>query len=126
MSIRNEDLVQLRKQHLPQGLAFATNAFVREARGAVIIDVEGNELIDFAGGIGVANVGHCHPKVVAASKDQAEKYLHTCIHIVPYEPYIELAARLNELAPGDFAKLTMFLNSGAEAVENAVKIARHA
>jgi 4-aminobutyrate aminotransferase/(S)-3-amino-2-methylpropionate transaminase len=126
MSIRNEDLVKLCAQHVPQGVYLATSSFVREARGAMIVDVDGNQLIDFAGGIGVANVGHCHPKVVAAIKDQAERYLHTCIHIVPYEPYIELAARLNELAPGDFHKLTMFLNSGAEAVENAVKIARHA
>jgi 4-aminobutyrate aminotransferase / (S)-3-amino-2-methylpropionate transaminase / 5-aminovalerate transaminase len=126
MSNRNEELVRLCAQHIPQGVYLATASFVSEARGAMLVDVDGNQLIDFAGGIGVANVGHCHPKVVAAIKDQAERYLHTCIHIVPYEPYIELAARLNELAPGDFRKLTLFLNSGAEAVENAVKIARHA
>jgi 4-aminobutyrate aminotransferase/(S)-3-amino-2-methylpropionate transaminase len=91
-----------------------------------MIDADGRELIDFAGGIGVNNVGHCHPKVVAAIKDQAEKFIHTCFHIAPYESYVELAARLNELAPGDFPKMTMFVNSGAEAVENAVKIARYA
>lgn len=103
-----------------------TPFFVREARGAVMIDADGRELIDFAGGIGVNNVGHSHPKVVAAIKDQAEKFIHTCFHIVMYEPYVELAAKLNELAPGDFPKMTMFANSGAEAVENAVKIARYA
>jgi 4-aminobutyrate aminotransferase/(S)-3-amino-2-methylpropionate transaminase len=126
MSTSNAELARLRAQHVPQGLTFATTAFVKEAHGAIIVDVEGNELIDFAGGIGVTNVGHCHPKVVAAVKAQAEKYLHTCMHIVSYEPYIKLAARLNELAPGDAPKMSIFLNSGAEAVENAVKIARHA
>jgi 4-aminobutyrate aminotransferase/(S)-3-amino-2-methylpropionate transaminase len=91
-----------------------------------MVDLDGRELIDFAGGIGVVNVGHSHPKVVAAIQDQAAKYIHTCFHIAMYEPYVDLAARLNELSPGDFHKMTMFLNSGAEAVENAVKIARYA
>ena len=122
----NEELTQLLNKHVPPGLAVATASFVKEARGAIIVDMNGRELIDFAGGIGVINVGHCHPKVVAAIKEQAEKFLHTCFHIVPYELYIDLAAQLNELAPGDFNKMTMFVNSGAEAVENAVKIARHA
>jgi 4-aminobutyrate aminotransferase/(S)-3-amino-2-methylpropionate transaminase len=122
----NEELTQLLNKHVPPGLAVATASFAREARGAIIIDMNGRELIDFAGGIGVINVGHCHPKVVAAVKEQAEKFLHTCFHIVPYELYIDLAAQLNGLAPGDFDKMTMFVNSGAEAVENAVKIARHA
>jgi len=122
----NEELTQLLNKHVPPGLAVATASFVKEARGAIIVDMNGRELIDFAGGIGVINVGHCHPKVVAAVKEQAEKFLHTCFHIVPYELYIDLAAQLNELAPGDFNKMTMFVNSGAEAVENAVKIARHA
>ena len=125
MASRNEELLKLRNKHVPQGPFNVTTAFIREARGAVMIDVDGRELIDFAGGIGVNNVGHCHPKVVAAIKDQAEKYIHTCFHVAMYEPYVELAARLNELAPGDFTKMTMFANSGAEAVENAVKIARY-
>ena len=90
----------------------------------MMIDVDGRELIDFAGGIGVNNVGHCHPKVVAAIQDQAEKCIHTCFHVAMYEPYIELATKLNELAPGNFPKMTLFANSGAEAVENAIKIAR--
>lgn len=115
-----------RDRHVPRGTFHATPAFIKEARGAVMVDVDGRELIDFAGGIGVTNVGHAHPKVVAAIKDQAEKYIHTCFHIAMYEPYVDLAERLNTLAPGDFHKMTLLANSGAEAVENAVKIARHA
>ena len=84
------------------------------------------ELIDFAGGIGVNNVGHCHPKVVAAIQDQAGKCIHSCFHVAMYAAYVDLAARLNDLAPGDWDKMTLFANSGAEAVENAVKIARAA
>lgn len=126
MSSRNEELMQLKNQHVPQGVANLSPAFISKARGAIMVDVDGRELIDFAGGIGVNNVGHCHPKVVAAIKDQAEKYIHTCFHVALYEPYVELAARLNGLAPGDFAKMTMFANSGAEADENAIKIARYA
>jgi 4-aminobutyrate aminotransferase/(S)-3-amino-2-methylpropionate transaminase len=126
MTSRNDQLMELRNKHVPQGVSLLNPAFIKSASGAVMVDVDGRELIDFAGGIGVNNVGHCHPKVVAAIKDQAEKFIHTCFHVAPYEAYIELAARLNELAPGDFAKLTMLANSGAEAVENAVKIARYA
>lgn len=126
MISRNEQLLQLRNQHTPKGLGMATTSFIEKAQGALMTDADGRELIDFAGGIGVNNVGHCHPKVVAAIKDQAEKFLHTCFHIAPYESYIELAAKLNGFAPGEFPKMTMFVNSGAEAVENAVKIARYA
>jgi 4-aminobutyrate aminotransferase/(S)-3-amino-2-methylpropionate transaminase len=82
-------------------------------------------LVDFSGGIGVVNVGHCHPKVVEAIKDQAEKYIHPCFHVVMYGPYVELAQRLCQITPGDFSKMAMFANSGAEAVENAVKAARY-
>ena len=123
---RNQELLEKRSQHVPQGPFNITNAFIKEARGAVMIDVDGRELIDFAGGIGVNNVGHCHPKVVSAIRDQAGKFIHTCFHVAMYEPYVELAERLNQLAPGDFAKMTLFANSGAEAVENAVKVARYA
>ncbi len=126
MTSRTAEYKARRDRHVPQGASHATPAFIREARGAVMVDVEGRELIDFAGGIGVTNVGHAHPKVVAAIKDQAEKFIHTCFHVAMYEPYVDLAARLNELAPGDFHKMTVLANSGAEAVENAVKIARHA
>ncbi len=119
-------ILQMRNRNIPKGVFNVTPAFIREARGAVIVAMDGRELIDFAGGIGVNNVGHAHPKVVAAIKDQVDRYIHSCFHVAMYEPYVELAAKLNELAPGDFPKMTMFTNSGAEAVENAVKIARHA
>ncbi|MCB2149482.1 MAG: 4-aminobutyrate--2-oxoglutarate transaminase [Deltaproteobacteria bacterium] len=123
---RNHELLEKRKTHVPQGPFNTTTAFIKEAHGAVMVDVDGRELIDFAGGIGVNNVGHCHPKVVAAIRDQAGKFIHTCFHVAMYEPYVQLAERLNQLAPGDFAKMTLFANSGAEAVENAVKVARYA
>ena len=126
MASRQAEYQALRNRHVPRGPFHATPAFIKEAHGAVMIDLDGRELIDFAGGIGVVNVGHAHPKVVAAIQDQAAKYIHTCFHIAMYEPYVDLAAKLNELSPGDFHKMTMLANSGAEAVENAVKIARHA
>ncbi|MFW5792189.1 MAG: 4-aminobutyrate--2-oxoglutarate transaminase [Desulfohalobiaceae bacterium] len=118
-------LLDRRATNVPKGPFNVVPAFAAKARGAVITDTEGKEYIDFAGGIGVVNVGHCHPKVVEAVKDQADKFLHTCFHIMMYEPYLELAERLNSLAPGDFPKQTLLLNSGAEAVENAVKVARY-
>jgi len=121
----NAELIKLRGQHIPRGVFNTHPIFVREAKGAVITDVDGREFIDFAGGIGVENVGHCAEKVVAAVKRQAEKYIHTCFHVVMYEPYLDLAMKLNEVTPGDFPKMTLFANSGAEAVENAVKIARY-
>lgn len=119
-------ILQMRDRNIPKGVFNVTPAFIREARGAVMVAMDGRELIDFAGGIGVNNVGHAHPKVAAAIKDQVDRYIHSCFHVAMYEPYVELAAKLNELAPGDFPKMTMFTNSGAEAVENAVKIARYA
>ena len=122
----NRELMALREEHVPQGPFNVTSIFVKKAKGAIIEDVEGNEYIDFGGGIGVVNVGHCNEKVVAAIKEQADQYLHTCFHISMYEPYVELAKQLNEITPGDFAKKTFFVNSGAEAVENSVKIARYA
>ena len=114
----------MRDRYVPKGPFNACRYIAASASGAVITDLDGRELIDFAGGIGVVNVGHCHPKVVAAIKEQAEKFIHTCFHIVMYEPYIKLAKKLCELAPGDFEKMALFANSGAEAVENTVKIAR--
>ncbi len=120
-----EKLEALRKKHVPRGVFNTHNVFVAETRGALIRDTEGREYIDFAGGIGVQNVGHCASRVVDAIKSQADKYIHTCFHVAMYEPYLELAKRLNEVTPGDFPKMTMFANSGAEAVENAIKIARY-
>ncbi len=126
MAYTNEELLRLRNEHVPQGPANIAPLFIQKAEGALLTDVEGNEFIDFAGGIGVNNVGHSHPKVVEAIKDQAEKFIHTCFHISMYDSYVELAKQLNELTPGDFPKMTLLNNSGAEAVENAIKIARYA
>jgi 4-aminobutyrate aminotransferase/(S)-3-amino-2-methylpropionate transaminase len=100
--------------------------YVASARNAIITDVEGRQYIDFAAGIGVMSVGHCHPKVVVAVKEQADLYSHMCFGLFGYETYLRLAEKLNDLTPGDFPKRTFFMNSGAEAVENAVKIARYA
>ena len=122
---KNEHLSELRAKVVPRGQGSVTPYYVEKAKGAMIYDVAGNEFIDFAGGIGVMNVGHSHPKVVAAIKDQAEKFTHTCFMVVPYGPVVKLAEKLCRLTPGAFPKKALFLNSGAEAVENAVKIARY-
>ena len=121
----NESLLVERNKHIPQGPFNVHPIFVEKAKGAIITDVEGKEYIDFAGGIGVNNVGHCDEEVLKAVQDQIQKYIHTCFHVVMYEPYVELAKRLNKITPGNFQKKTMLVNSGAEAVENAIKIARH-
>ena len=124
MSQSSKELFDRRQKSIPPGPFNITPAFIKEAEGARMVDVEGKEFIDFAGGIGVNNVGHSHPKVVKAIKDQADKFIHTCFHVAMYEAYVELAEKLNALAPGDADRMTMFANSGAEAVENAVKVAR--
>ena len=98
--------------------------FAARAEGAVIEDVDGNRYLDFAGGIGCLNMGHRSPRVMSALREQAEKYLHLCFAVTPYEGYVAVAEKLNSLAPGSFAKKTILINSGAEAVENAIKIAR--
>ncbi len=124
--MHNAELTSLRATIVPRGVPATAPVYIARAKNAVVTDVEGREYIDFAAGIGVMNVGHCHPKVVKAAKDQAELFSHTCFGLVGYESYLRLAEKLNELAPGDTPKRTFFLNSGAEAVENAVKIARYA
>ena len=121
----NEQLYQLRSETISNGVGSTTTNFIASARGAMMWDVEGREYIDFAGGIGVMNIGHCHPKVVAAIKEQAEKLMHSCFMVNPYESAVNLAQKLCQITPGDFAKKAVFLNCGAEAVENAVKIARY-
>ena len=118
-------ILDLRSTVIPPGHRSATTVYVESARGAVIRAIDGKEYIDFAGGIGVMTVGHSHPKVVAAIKDQAEKFTHTCFMVVPYESAVILAEKLCQIAPGTALKSTLFVNSGAEAVENAVKIARY-
>jgi len=122
----NKSLLDERNQHIPQGPFNVHPIFAEKAKAAIITDIEGKEYIDFAGGIGVNNIGHCDDEVLKAIQDQIQKYIHTCFHVVMYEPYVELAKRLNGLTPGKFPKKTMLANSGAEAVENAIKIARHA
>ncbi|MHB8987049.1 MAG: aspartate aminotransferase family protein, partial [Eubacteriales bacterium] len=121
---KSSELLELRKKYVPRGISNSTPVFVREASGAVITDVDGNRLIDLAGGIGTINAGHRPPEVVEAVKEQLDRYIHTCMHVVMYEPYVRLAEKMAAITPGGFPKKTMFANSGAEAVENAVKIAR--
>ena len=116
--------VARRSAAVPRGLSLALPVFVDKAEGATIEDIDGNRFLDFTGGIGCQNAGHRPPAVVDAIHTQADKFLHTCFMITPYEGYVELAEALNRLTPGSFPKKTMLLNSGAEAVENAVKIAR--
>ncbi|HXF36147.1 MAG TPA: aminotransferase class III-fold pyridoxal phosphate-dependent enzyme, partial [Actinomycetota bacterium] len=123
---RSREWFERRRRAIPPGVANIHPIVTARAWGAIVEDVDGNRLIDLATGISVLNVGHSAPEVVAAAQRQLELETHTCIHVTLNEPYVELAERLNALTPGDFEKRTMFANSGAEAVENAVKIARHA
>lgn len=118
------ELLGLREKYVPRGIYNTAPIFVREAKGALVTDVDGNQFIDMAGGIGVINVGHRPDDVVGAVKEQLDRYIHTCFHVVMYEPYVRLAEKLTEITPGSHPKKCMFANSGAEAVENAVKIAR--
>ncbi len=115
-----------REACVPRGMYHASQLVVASARGCIVNDVDGNRFIDFAGGIGTLNVGHSHPSVVSAVRKQLDLLIHMCFAIAPYENYISLAERLTRLTPGKFPKKVLFANSGAEAVENAVKIARHA
>jgi 4-aminobutyrate aminotransferase/(S)-3-amino-2-methylpropionate transaminase len=109
---------------IPRGVYAGTPLFIRSASGATFEDLDGNRFIDFCGGIGCLNVGHRNPRVLDAVRRQLDAFLHLCFQVTGYESYVELAERLNQLTPGSFPKKTFFVNSGAEAVENAVKIAR--
>lgn len=109
---------------VPRGPFNTVETFAAKGEGALLTDVDGNTFIDFAGAIGTLNIGHCPPKVIEALRNQLNLYLHPCFHVMMYEPYVQLAEVLNQLAPGKEKKKTFFLSSGAEAVENAVKIAR--
>ena len=109
---------------VPRGVSQITSVFVERTEGACIQDVDGNTFLDMAGGIGCLNVGHRDPGVTAALHEQVDHFLHTCFMVTPYESYVALAEKLNQLAPGNSSKKTILLNTGAEAVENAVKIAR--
>jgi len=122
--LTNAALMARREAAIPRGVGHSHQIFIARGENAEIWDVEGRRFIDFAGGIAVLNTGHRHPAVVDAVRDQLDRYTHTCFQVLAYEPYVALAERLNAKAPGAFAKKTMFLTTGAEAVENAVKIAR--
>ncbi|WP_075291821.1 4-aminobutyrate--2-oxoglutarate transaminase [Pararhizobium arenae] len=111
---------------ISRGVGMTTQIYADRAENAEIWDKEGNRYIDFAAGIAVVNTGHRHPRVIEAVKNQLDRFTHTCHQVVPYENYVELAERLNAITPGDFEKKTIFVTTGAEAVENAVKIARAA
>jgi 4-aminobutyrate aminotransferase / (S)-3-amino-2-methylpropionate transaminase / 5-aminovalerate transaminase len=113
-----------RQTAVARGVSHATPIFAARAEGAILEDVDGNRFLDFAGGIGVVNAGHRAPRVVAAIREQLDAFIHTCFSVAPYEKYIALAEKLNSLVPGAFAKKSVLVNSGAEAIENAVKIAR--
>ncbi len=120
----NADLLARRQAAVARGVASAAPVFAAHAENAELWDVEGGRYIDFAGGIAVLNTGHRHPKVIEAAKAQEDHYTHTSFQVVPYEPYVALAEKLNSLAPGDAPKKSLLVTTGAEAVENAVKIAR--
>jgi 4-aminobutyrate aminotransferase len=123
-SLSNAALMARRRAAIARGVGQVHEIFVDHARDCEVWDVEGRRYVDFAGGIGVVNTGHCHPKVVAAVAQQLQRVTHTCFQLLAYEPYVELAERLLKLLPGDFAKKAIFMSTGAEAVENAIKIAR--
>jgi len=125
MSVQsNQELMARRGDAVARGVGAIHPVFAERAENATVWDVEGNEYIDFAGGIAVLNTGHLHPKVKAAVAEQLEAFSHTCFMVLAYEGYVELCEKLNALVPGDFAKKSALFTSGSEAVENAVKVAR--
>jgi len=121
---RNESLLARREAAVARGVSLAHPVFVERAENALLWDADGRRYVDFAGGIAVLNTGHRHPKVLEAVRAQLEKVTHTCFQVTGYEPYVELCERLNRLAPGPGPKKTLLMTTGAEAIENAVKIAR--
>ncbi len=122
--MQNAAIAERRKTAIARGVGMQTQVYVERAENAHVWDVEGRRYIDFAAGIAVVNTGHRHPKVMAAVHRQLDSFTHTCHQVLPYESYIHLGERLNALVPGEFEKRTVFVTTGAEAVENAVKIAR--
>ncbi len=117
----NSIRIARRNAAVPRGVGHSHAIFIAKGENAEVWDVEGNRYIDFAGGIAVLNTGHRSPAVIDAVKVQLDKYTHTCFQVLAYEPYVELAERLNAKAPGDFAKKTLLLTTGAEALENSVR-----
>jgi 4-aminobutyrate aminotransferase len=124
--LKNSAISERKNKAISRGVGMTTQIYADRAENSEIWDVEGRRYIDFAGGIAVVNTGHRHPKVIEAVKAQLDRFTHTCHQVVPYENYVHLAERLNAMLPGSFEKKTIFATTGAEAVENAVKIARHA
>lgn len=122
----NQDWQQRKNQATPRGIGVMCDFYAARAVNAELWDVEGRRFIDFASGIAVLNTGHCHPKIVAAITEQLRHFTHTAYQIVPYASYVTLAEKINQLTPGTHAKKTAFFSTGAEAVENAIKIARAA
>jgi 4-aminobutyrate aminotransferase/(S)-3-amino-2-methylpropionate transaminase len=123
---RSRELLARKQSAVPAGVGTTLPVFVTQAGGGVVVDADGNSLIDFGSGIAVTNVGNAAPRVVERVTRQVADFTHTCFMVTPYESYVEVCERLNELTPGDHEKRTFLVNSGAEAVENAVKVARHA
>lgn len=121
---RSRALMEVRRKFVPDGVASLTPLFAARAEGAVITDVDGNRFLDFGSGIAVLNVGSTPRPLIEAVAEQLDRYLHLCFHVVMYEPYVKVAERLCQLTPGDFPKKVFLVNTGAEAVENAVKMAR--
>lgn len=121
---KSKELIKKRKKYVAKGVSCSAPIFVDEAKGALIKDIDGNVFVDFAGAIGVQNIGHRDDGVVEAVKAQLDKYIHPCFHSSMYEPYIALSEKLVEITQGNYPKKAMLSNSGAEAVENAIKIAR--
>jgi 4-aminobutyrate aminotransferase len=122
---KNEQLMARKAAATPRGVGVMGNFFAERADNTELWDIEGRRFIDFAGGIAVMNTGHRHPKIIAAIEAQLQRFTHTCYQVVPYESYIALAEKLNALTPGTHAKKTALFSTGAEAVENAIKVARY-
>ena len=123
-SVAETALAKRREENVTRGVATTHPIWIERASGALIWDVEGRRYIDFVGGIGSLNTGHAHPNVVNAIAEQAARFTHTCFQVAMYEPYVRVAEELNRRAPGNARKKTLLLSTGAEATENAVKIAR--
>ncbi|MCP4877441.1 MAG: 4-aminobutyrate--2-oxoglutarate transaminase [Gammaproteobacteria bacterium] len=122
--LSNKDWQARKENAVPRGQGNIAPVYIERARGSELWDVEGNRYIDFGTGIAVCSAGHCHPKITAAVAEQLDKFSHTCVMVTPYDSSVRLAEKLNELAPGASAKKSIFVTTGAEAIENAVKIAR--
>jgi 4-aminobutyrate aminotransferase/(S)-3-amino-2-methylpropionate transaminase len=123
---KSQKMINQRNEYVPAGVYLVQPVTIAESKGAIVEDIDGNTLLDFTSGIGVTSLGHCTEEIVATINEQAGKLIHSCIHVANYKPYIDLATKLCEITPGTYKKRAMMLNSGSEAVENAIKIVRQA